>query len=118
MNAAQQLAKLARLAGTAHRCACARLLLCTATTWATGAACAPQRPGHASVRLVHVPDMQLLMALHDLGETELCTKESCHKLAWTLDACLKVRWAWQPRPRAPLARFFLGGGGGPLRDPI
>ena len=30
------------------------------------------------------------MALHDLGETELCTKESCHKLAWTLDACLKV----------------------------
>lgn len=35
--------------------------------------------------------LQLLMALHDLGETELCTKESCHKLAWTLDACLKVR---------------------------
>jgi hypothetical protein len=31
------------------------------------------------------------MALHDLGETELCVKESCHKLAWTLDACLKVQ---------------------------
>lgn len=31
------------------------------------------------------------MALHDLGETELCTKEACHKLAWTLDACLKVK---------------------------
>jgi hypothetical protein len=34
--------------------------------------------------------LQLLMSLHDLGESELCTKESCHKLAWTLDACLKV----------------------------
>lgn len=33
---------------------------------------------------------QLLMALHDLGETELCAREGCHKLAWTLDACLKV----------------------------
>jgi hypothetical protein len=34
--------------------------------------------------------LQLLMALHDLGETELCSKDPCHKLAWTLDACLKV----------------------------
>ena len=42
------------------------------------------------------PPKQLLMALHDLGETELCTKEACHKLAWTLDACLKVRTAAQP----------------------
>lgn len=33
---------------------------------------------------------QLLMALHDAGETDLCQKEPCHKLAWTLDACLKV----------------------------
>ncbi|KAI3429855.1 hypothetical protein D9Q98_010166 [Chlorella vulgaris] len=42
---------------------------------------------------------QLLMALHDLGETELCVKESCHKLAWTLDACLKDRRLDQRRLR-------------------
>ncbi|PSC68506.1 Negative elongation factor B [Micractinium conductrix] len=48
---------------------------------------------------------QLLMALHDLGETELCTKESCHKLAWTLDACLKDRKLDARRLRE-LANFF------------
>lgn len=48
---------------------------------------------------------QLLMALHDLGETELCTKESCHKLAWTLDACLKDRKLDQRRLRE-LAGIF------------
>lgn len=48
---------------------------------------------------------QLLMALHDLGETELCTKESCHKLAWTLDACLKDRKLDQRRLRE-LANIF------------
>ncbi|PRW60598.1 Negative elongation factor B [Chlorella sorokiniana] len=48
---------------------------------------------------------QLLMALHDLGETELCTKEACHKLAWTLDACLKDRKLDQRRLRE-LANFF------------
>uniref|UniRef100_A0A1D1ZVX3 Negative elongation factor B n=1 Tax=Auxenochlorella protothecoides TaxID=3075 RepID=A0A1D1ZVX3_AUXPR len=31
---------------------------------------------------------QLLMALHDLGQAELCSRDPCHKLAWTLDACL------------------------------
>lgn len=31
---------------------------------------------------------QLLMALHDVGEAELCSRDGCHKLAWTLDACL------------------------------
>ena len=42
------------------------------------------------------------MALHDAGERELCSREgSSHKLAWTLDACLKVccalcalGWGW------------------------
>lgn len=36
------------------------------------------------------PTLQLLMALHDLKETELCSREPCHKMAWTLDACVKV----------------------------
>ena len=40
---------------------------------------------------------QLLMALHDLGQTELCNKDPCHKLAWTLDACLKVGGGWIAR---------------------
>jgi len=32
---------------------------------------------------------QLLMSLHDAGETGICASEPCYKLAWTLDACLK-----------------------------
>lgn len=43
-----------------------------------------QETAYASLRA------QLLMALHDAGSTELLAKEPCHKLAWTLDACLKV----------------------------
>ena len=58
----------------------------------------PKKPACAAVvmttyltlRITTRLPLQLLMALHDLGETELCTKEACHKLAWTLDACLKV----------------------------
>ncbi|BDA45944.1 Negative elongation factor B [Coccomyxa sp. Obi] len=34
---------------------------------------------------------QLLMALHDANIIELTSKEPVHKLAWTLDACLKDR---------------------------
>lgn len=70
---------------------------------ATAGRRAGARAGHLTsrrgvVHSVHTPPLappltpraQLLMALHDLGETELCTREGCHKLAWTLDACLKV----------------------------
>jgi hypothetical protein len=44
---------------------------------------------------------QLLMALHDASAegglalaavySELCEPDRCHKLAWVLDACVKVR---------------------------
>lgn len=32
---------------------------------------------------------QLLMALHDRKDVELCRTEHCHKLAWIIDACLR-----------------------------
>ncbi|GAB4814531.1 hypothetical protein N2152v2_001577 [Parachlorella kessleri] len=40
-----------------------------------------------------------------VGETELCQKEPCHKLAWTLDACLKDRSLDERRVRE-VANFF------------
>ncbi|KAK9806710.1 hypothetical protein WJX72_000208 [[Myrmecia] bisecta] len=48
---------------------------------------------------------QLLMALHDAGATELLAKEPCHKLAWTLDACLKERTLNEKHARE-LQNFF------------
>ena len=35
---------------------------------------------------------QLLMAFHDKGETELCSKDKCHRLAWLMDACIRDRY--------------------------
>ena len=35
---------------------------------------------------------QLLMAFHDRGETELCSKDKCHRLAWLMDACIRDRY--------------------------
>lgn len=32
---------------------------------------------------------QLLMSLHDSGQTGICAGDPCHKLAWTLDACMR-----------------------------
>jgi len=34
---------------------------------------------------------QLLMSLHDAGETGICSGEPCYKLAWTLDAGFKEK---------------------------
>jgi hypothetical protein len=35
---------------------------------------------------------QLLMAYHDAGETELCSADKCHRLAWLMDACIRDRY--------------------------
>ena len=35
---------------------------------------------------------QLLMALHDEGETDLCAADKCHRLAWLMDACIRDRY--------------------------
>lgn len=48
---------------------------------------------------------QLLMALHDVGESRLCTAEPSHKLACTLDACLKDGAVDERRSRE-LLNFF------------
>jgi negative elongation factor B len=49
---------------------------------------------------------QLLMSLHDHGEAGICAGEgSFHKLAWTLDACLKDG-RLDPRRLKELAAFF------------
>jgi len=35
---------------------------------------------------------QLLMAYHDDGETDLCSVDKCHRLAWLMDACIRDRY--------------------------
>lgn len=42
-------------------------------------------PSHCETYALPMPSGWLAQ-----GETEMCQKEACHKLAWTLDACLKV----------------------------
>lgn len=48
---------------------------------------------------------QLLMAMHDAGETSITSGDSCHKLAWTLDACIKDKM-FNSRRLLELRNFF------------
>jgi negative elongation factor B len=48
---------------------------------------------------------QLLMAMHDAGETSITSGDSCHKLAWTLDACVKDKM-FNSRRLLELRNFF------------
>jgi negative elongation factor B len=48
---------------------------------------------------------QLLMAMHDAGETNITSGDSCHKLAWTLDACVKDK-LFNSRRLLELRNFF------------
>jgi len=48
---------------------------------------------------------QLLMAMHDAGETNITSGDSCHKLAWTLDACIKDKM-FNSRRLLELRNFF------------
>ena len=48
---------------------------------------------------------QLLMAMHDAGETSITSGDSCHKLAWTLDACVKDKM-FTSRRLLELRNFF------------
>ena len=48
---------------------------------------------------------QLLMAIHDAGETGITHGDPCHKLAWTLDACLKDQ-AFSKRHVNEIQTFF------------
>ena len=35
---------------------------------------------------------QLLMAYHDAGETDLCSMDKCHRLAWLMDLCVRDKY--------------------------
>ena len=48
---------------------------------------------------------QLLMAMHDAGEMSITSSDACHKLAWTLDACLKDKM-FTPRRLKELRHYF------------
>ncbi|KAL7980962.1 hypothetical protein Chor_002116 [Crotalus horridus] len=42
---------------------------------------------------------ELLMSLHDLDISEICTVDPCHKFTWCLDACIRERFVDNKRAR-------------------
>ncbi|KAK9862457.1 hypothetical protein WJX84_012054 [Apatococcus fuscideae] len=48
---------------------------------------------------------QLLMSLHDISASELCTQDPCYRLAWVLDAAMEKRML-STQHLAELRRFF------------
>ncbi|XP_072840699.2 negative elongation factor B [Pogona vitticeps] len=42
---------------------------------------------------------ELLMSLHDLDISEICTVDPCHKFTWCLDACIRERFIDNKRAR-------------------
>uniref|UniRef100_S4RJZ0 Negative elongation factor complex member B n=1 Tax=Petromyzon marinus TaxID=7757 RepID=S4RJZ0_PETMA len=42
---------------------------------------------------------ELLMALHDLEATDICSVDPCHKFTWCLDACIRERFVDVKRAR-------------------
>ncbi|XP_035293351.1 negative elongation factor B isoform X2 [Cricetulus griseus] len=42
---------------------------------------------------------ELLMSLHDLDVSDICTVDPCHKFTWCLDACIRERFVDSKRAR-------------------